>query len=247
VATKEARRRAQKNYEERHPDRVIASRKKCYHDAQADPIRKAKKLLQSRQWKQRNKKKVQAYRRKYWLENSEIEKMAARAWRVANPERVKEFQKQWQESEQCKVTQRKWKSANRDHCLEYIRERRKNDPSFAIGLRLRGLLRYHIRNRKTTKAGRTLDLLGCTLSEFLRYLESLFTDGMSWDRFGEIDIDHIRPCVSFDLTDPEQQKVCFHYTNLQPLWSSDNRKKSSMWNGKIVRKTRQPELEQQVA
>ena len=34
------------------------------------------------------------------------------------------------------------------------------------------------------------------------------------------------PCASFDLTDPEQQRQCFHYTNLQPLWAADNIRKS---------------------
>lgn len=44
------------------------------------------------------------------------------------------------------------------------------------------------------------------------------------------EIDHIRPCKSFDdLYDPEQSKECFHFTNLQPLWAPENRSKSSKW------------------
>jgi HNH endonuclease. len=54
---------------------------------------------------------------------------------------------------------------------------------------------------------------------------------MSWDNYGRDGwhIDHIRPCASFDLTDPEQQRQCFHYTNLQPLWAADNIRKGAKW------------------
>ena len=53
---------------------------------------------------------------------------------------------------------------------------------------------------------------------------------MTWDNYGEWHIDHIKPCCGFDLTDFEQQKKCFHYTNLQPLWAKDNITK----NGKFI-------------
>ena len=50
---------------------------------------------------------------------------------------------------------------------------------------------------------------------------------MSWDNYGQWHIDHIRPCSGFNLLDPIEQRVCFHYTNLQPLWAGDNLKKSN--------------------
>lgn len=39
--------------------------------------------------------------------------------------------------------------------------------------------------------------------------------------------DYEIPCSSFDLTDEKQQKVCFHYTNLQPLTVEENAKKGN--------------------
>jgi hypothetical protein len=58
--------------------------------------------------------------------------------------------------------------------------------------------------------------------------ENQFQEWMSWDNHGEWHIDHIRPCASFDLTDPKQLKECFHYTNLQPLSARDNLSKNSL-------------------
>ncbi len=56
------------------------------------------------------------------------------------------------------------------------------------------------------------------------HLEKQFKEGMTWENHGLYGwhIDHIIPCASFDLTDLEQQKKCFHYTNLQPLWAKEN-------------------------
>lgn len=79
------------------------------------------------------------------------------------------------------------------------------------------------------KHNHTLDLIGCTAKELKNYLASKFTDGMTWENYGMDGwhVDHIRPCASFDLADPEQQKQCFHYTNLQPLWARDNLSKGA--------------------
>ena len=60
------------------------------------------------------------------------------------------------------------------------------------------------RNRKSD---RTLVLLGCSLAEFCKHLESKWQPGMSWDNYGSSGwhIDHIRPCASFDMSNPEEQ------------------------------------------
>lgn len=65
-------------------------------------------------------------------------------------------------------------------------------------------------------------MLGCTIQEFKIYLENKFKEGMSWKNRSDWHIDHIKPCASFDLSKEEEQKKCFHYTNLQPLWAREN-------------------------
>ena len=50
---------------------------------------------------------------------------------------------------------------------------------------------------------------------------------MTKENYGLWHVDHIIPCASFDLTDPKQQKICFHWSNLQPLKAIDNLKKGT--------------------
>jgi hypothetical protein len=79
------------------------------------------------------------------------------------------------------------------------------------------------------KAYKTHELIGCTIPQLMAHLEAHFTDGMTWGNKGRggWHIDHIIPCALFDLTDPEQQKACFHWSNLQPLWEADNIRKGA--------------------
>jgi hypothetical protein len=79
------------------------------------------------------------------------------------------------------------------------------------------------------KTLRSSKLLDCNFGELKMYLESKFLPGMTWDNYGEWHIDHIKPCAIFDLTDLEQRKQCFHYSNLQPLWAIDNIKKGAKY------------------
>ena len=78
-----------------------------------------------------------------------------------------------------------------------------------------------------SKSHKTMRLLGCTIDYVRQHLEAQFAEGMTWDNHGDWHIDHIIPCAAFDLTDESQQFKCFNYTNLQPLWASDNMSKGA--------------------
>lgn len=124
-----------------------------------------------------------------------------------------------------------WRHSNHEKHRLYAREYEKNkllnDPCFRIAKSIRGRTRKILLGIRKYKP--TLELLGCTFEELKFHLESQFKDGMNWDNYGKWHMDHIRPCASFDLTDVEQQKICFNYKNLQPLWAEDNLSKGDKW------------------
>lgn len=107
------------------------------------------------------------------------------------------------------------------------RNKRRNNLQYRLACNLRNRLNKAIKN--LTKNQTTLTLLGCSIQHLKTHLQNQFIEGMSWDNYGQWHIDHIRPCASFDLSDPTQVKECFHYSNLQPLWAIENLKKSDSW------------------
>lgn len=133
------------------------------------------------------------------------------------------------------LKEKKKKYAKSEKAKERARQKQAeqmSDIGFRMKKNLRG--RVYVALKRGCKSIGTMELLGCTIDEFKSYFESKFTDGMSWDKYmeGGIHIDHIVPCIMFDLTSEEQQKICFHYTNLQPLWAIDNLKKGVSLNYK---------------
>jgi hypothetical protein len=96
------------------------------------------------------------------------------------------------------------------------------DSQYRMKMALHVRLYDAVKRNKGVKSAKTLELLGCTVEQLQTFLEAEFTEGMTWENYGEWHIDHLRPCASFNLADPEEQKKCFHWTNLQPLWALDN-------------------------
>ena len=72
-----------------------------------------------------------------------------------------------------------------------------------------------------------IELLGCDLLEFELDLIGKLKDGMTFDNYGEWEIDHIKPISLFNLNNENELFKCCNYNNLQPLWKKDNIKKSN--------------------
>ena len=77
------------------------------------------------------------------------------------------------------------------------------------------------------------DMLGYTVDDLKRHLESKFQPGMTWDNIGQWHIDHIRPDSWFNYSsiDDEEFKKCWALDNLQPLWAKENISKGNKYEG----------------
>lgn len=96
-------------------------------------------------------------------------------------------------------------------------------PEMRIKSNLRARVHFAVKHQGACKHHKSLSVLGCSVEQLMTHLEVLFKKGMSWDNYGPAwHIDHILPCSSFNLIDPEEQSRCFHFSNLQPLWKMDN-------------------------
>lgn len=164
-----------------------------------------------RSWCKKNKDKINAYSRRWYSEHLIEQRERGRLYRTKNPEKAYIRKKLWRlnNPEKFQISSRRYMSENANARI-------------ANGLRARLILAVKAQNAQ--KSGNTEKLLGCTIPELLNYIESKFSEGMEWGNWGKNGwhIDHIKPCYSFNLVDTQEQKRCFHYTNLQPLWAFDN-------------------------
>lgn len=138
----------------------------------------------------------------------------------------------WVKANRQKARERsaRWRKKNYDRFRRTFNEARKLRMAKRPELRVLASFRtrFHDVLNGVTKADTTLRLVGCSLQELKAKLESQFKPGMTWENYGSVwHVDHIRPCISFDFTKPEQQRACFHHTNLQPLFASENLSKGT--------------------
>jgi hypothetical protein len=133
--------------------------------------------------------------------------------------------------EHVKAIKRKYREEHPDRIQAYARRYRREREQRDIGYRLRNLLRSRLKSAIGRQYGKkamlTVELIGCSIEKCRRHIENQFRPGMSWNNLGNKGwhVDHIIPLAKFDLIQPSEQKVAFHFMNLQPLWWYENLKK----------------------
>jgi len=160
-------------------------------------------------------------------------------WAQNNPEKVNASSRKYKQNNWEKCNARSRKSHRRPEAKKRRNARRKKryhtDPLYRIKKILRNRIWHALKGKN--KSAKTMTLLGCSYTHAQNHLAKQFLPGMTWENHGTWHIDHMMPCASFDLTDPEQQRQCCHYTNLQPMWGKENMSKKDkviynrVWNG----------------
>ncbi len=137
-------------------------------------------------------------------------------WNKRNPLKMAKYKKRYYLK-----TKDKWLKYNKNYKKTYNKKYKKN-PKNKLKERLRvRILRALKQNYKYSS---TFQLLGCSIEFLKKYLKNKFKPGMTWKNHtvNGWHIDHIIPCCRFDLSKEFEQRKCFHYTNLQPLWAEEN-------------------------
>ena len=198
-------------YYEKHK-RQVNARCRRYYDKNKEQINE-----RCKKWYLKNKKTVSQKAKEYWEKNRKKLLLKNKIWKNQNSQKNQLYQQKYM----IKYRQYHKKELSRKDTV-YMRRRNKEDKNF----RLLGNLRHRIYQvlKGKNKSKSTIQLIGCSIKKLKQYLQKQFKNGMTWENYGKYGwhVDHIRPCCTFDLSKVSEQKKCFHYKNLQPLWAGEN-------------------------
>lgn len=159
----------------------------------------------------------------YYQENKEKYQHNSKKYYQNNQEKIKQKSTEYQRKNPIKTRQsyNKWKSNNKEYFKIWRENKWKNDTSYKLRILLGNRLNEVLKKNKTYKNSNIIQLLNCSLDELKQHLENKFLPEMNWGNHGVVwEVDHIESCFKFDMNIVEEQKQCFNYTNLQPLFKT---------------------------
>tara|TARA_R110000868_G_scaffold203969_8_gene451960 strand:+ start:128 stop:1624 length:1497 start_codon:yes stop_codon:yes gene_type:complete len=170
--------------------------------------------------------------KRYYNKNKDIISEYHAEWRNNNKEKLKEYHAEWRSDNQDKV---------KSYASNY-HDKVQSDPKLRLVRNTRTALWSALTERNISKNKRTFDILGYSVDDLVIHLQSLFTDGMSWDNYGEWHVDHIIPISEFDydsINDYEFAK-CWELTNLRPMWSTTREIGGQLYEGNLNKNSKLP-------
>lgn len=173
-----------------------------------------------KEYNMKMKEQKSQYNKAYFKKNKETVLLKNAEYRVQNEDQIR-------------IQRKQYRKANADHIKakakeylpirkERIKQRRKEDKDFQLTEILRSKVHKMLKGQETSYK----DLIGCENDVLKKWLEFQFNDKMSWDNLGSYwHVDHILPVNKFDLSKDVDKRICFRWTNLQPLEANENRSK----------------------
>ena len=160
--------------------------------------------------------------KKYYKNNKEAILERNKDYRLDNREQICQQKKEYYQNNKEEILE--YHQNNKEKRNEYKRNRMKNDVIFRISetlkVRIHDVLKY---KKEETNS----NLIGCSKKILKNWLEYQFNDSISWDNYGDVwHIDHVVPINFFDISNVNEQLICFNWTNLRPLDKTKNISKS---------------------
>jgi hypothetical protein len=136
-------------------------------------------------------------------------------WYEENKEYRKKYLKEYRENNLDKIRKTK---------RDYERYRKASDPAYKLIANFRTAIYQVLKENNVEKNKHYFDILRYTPEELISHLENLFTDGMTWENYGEWHVDHRMPISSFNFesVDDDSFTKCWSLDNLQPMWGTEN-------------------------
>jgi len=224
---------ANKNSRNKNKDKAKEDNKKWREDNEINKKKCSKcKVIKKIEYFHKNNYKKDGYSsqcvicqkessRKYYEKHKSKVNNKSKKWRDKNKENVSEYNKKWF------AKNPKYNISRSEYKNEWNKKRRETDEVF----KFKEITRRNINSsfnrgkNKFKKNSKTETILGCTIEEFIYYIESKFTEGMTFENHGLYGwhLDHIIPLTTAKTEDDVIRLN--HYTNFQPLWAKDNLKK----------------------
>ena len=162
-------------------------------------------------------------------------KVADKKWRDSNKEYMSNKSKTWyeQNKEHRKEYLKEYREKNIDKIRktkrDYQQHLRDTNPTYKLISYFRTAIYQVLKESNVGKNKHYFDVLQYTPKQLIDHLELQFTDGMTWDNYGEWHVDHIKPISSFNIIEMGDNEFmkCWCLNNLQPMWGEENIRKSN--------------------
>lgn len=170
-----------------------------------------------------NREKISEKNKSYYETHKSELLIKNKEYRLNNIDAIHQQKKQYRSDEKVKAH---IQLKNKEYLpirKNKIKELRKTNLNFKLSEVLRSKFHKYLKNHPTSM----VNVLGCDLEFFKEWISFRFDKNMNWSNYGsQWHIDHVLPINMFNFMDENDIKVCYHWTNLQPLQKFENQSKS---------------------